>query len=183
MNTIVRNIGQVVSGDIGKPLLDADTIVCADGKITWVGRAAAVDAEADTVIDARGSTVIPGLIDSHVHPALGDFTPRQRTLDFLDSELNGGVTTMISAGEVHVPGRPKDIVGLKALAITAQRAFHNFRPGGVKVLAGAPVLEHGMVESDFQELAQAGVTLLGEVGLGSVKAGAEAKQMVAWARK
>jgi len=40
-----------------------------------------------------------------------------------------------------------------------------------------------MVEADFQELAQAGVSLLGEVGLGSVKAGQEARQMVAWARK
>ena len=97
--------------------------------------------------------------------------------------MNGGVTTMISAGEVHLPGRPKDIVGLKALAITAQRAFDNFRPGGVKVLAGAPVIEKGMVEQDFKDLADAGVKLLGEVGLGSVKAGDEAQQMVAWARK
>jgi enamidase len=113
----------------------------------------------------------------------GDWTPRQSQLGWIDSTLNGGVTTMISAGEVHLPGRPKDIVGLKALAITAQRAFDNFRPGGVKVLAGAPVLEKGMVEADFQELAQAGVSLLGEVGLGSVKAGQEARQMVAWARK
>ena len=125
----------------------------------------------------------PGLIDSHVHPVFGDWTPRQNQLGWIDSTLNGGVTTMISAGEVHLPGRPKDIVGLKALAITAQRAFHNFRPGGVKVLAGAPVIEKGMTESDFAELAAAGVTLLGEVGLGSVKAGAEARQMVAWARK
>ena len=90
---------------------------------------------------------------------------------------------MISAGEVHLPGRPKDIVGLKALAITAQRAFYNFRPAGVKVLAGAPVIEKGMTELDFKELADAGVTLLGEVGLGSVKAGYEAKEMVSWARK
>src|SRR5581483_7847053 len=43
--------------------------------------------------------------------------------------------------------------------------------------------EKGMTESDFQELAAAGVTLLGEVGLGSVKAGEEARRMVAWARK
>ena len=39
-----------------------------------------------------------------------------------------------------------------------------------------------MVESDFFEMAAAGVRLLGEVGLGSVKAGYEAKQMVSWAR-
>ena len=51
------------------------------------------------------------------------------------------------------------------------------------MLAGAPILEQGMVESDFAELAAAGVGLLGKVGLGSVKAGHEARQMVAWARK
>jgi len=84
---------------------------------------------------------------------------------------------------VHLPGRPKDIIGVKALAITAQRAFDGFRPGGVKVLAGAPVIEKGMEEQDFKELAAAGVRLLGEVGLGSVKAGDEAQKMVAWARK
>ncbi len=117
----------------------------------------------------------PGLIDSHVHPVFGDWTPRQNQIGWIDSTMNGGVTTMISAGEVHLPGRPKDIVGLKALAITAQRAFDNFRPGGVKVLAGAPVIEKGMVEQDFADLAAAGVKLLGEVGLGSVKAGNEAQ--------
>ena len=90
---------------------------------------------------------------------------------------------MISAGEVHTPGRPRDIVGLKALAITAQRTFSAFRPSGVKVHAGAPVIEHGMVEEDFKELAAAGVKLLGEVGLGSVKDAETARQMVAWARK
>jgi enamidase len=138
---------------------------------------------AKSVIDAKMTALAPGLIDSHVHPVFGDWTPRQNQTGWIDSTLHGGVTTMISAGEVHLPGRPKDIVGLKALAITAQRTFSNFRPAGVKVLAGAPILESGMVEEDFKELAQAGVTLLGEVGLGSVKAGYEAKQMVSWARK
>ena len=49
--------------------------------------------------------------------------------------------------------------------------------------AGAPVIEKGMVEEDFRDLAAAGVKLLGEVGLGSVKDGETARQMVAWARK
>src|SRR5437868_10447280 len=97
--------------------------------------------------------------------------------------MHGGVTTMISAGEVHTPSRPKDVVGLKAMAIFAQRAFKNFRPGGVRVHAGAPVLEHGMTEQDFKDLADSGVKLLGEVGLGGVKDGATARRMVAWARK
>jgi enamidase len=181
---VIKNIGLLLSGDIDQPILQADTIVVQDGLIAAVGKAADCDtAQADTVIDARQTCVAPGLIDSHVHPVFGDWTPRQNQLGWIESTMNGGVTTMISAGEVHLPGRPKDIVGLKALAITAQRAFDNFRPGGVKVLAGAPVIEKGMTEQDFKELAEAGVTLLGEVGLGSVKAGEEAQKMVAWARK
>jgi enamidase len=181
---VIRNIGLLLSGDLGRPILDADTIVCIGGKIAAIGREKDVDTEgADTLIDANGAAVTPGLIDSHVHPVVGDWTPRQNQMGWIDSSLHGGVTTMISAGEVHTPGRPKDIVGLKAMAIFHQRAFANARPSGVKLLAGAPVIEQGMVESDFKELAEAGVKLLGEVGLGSVKAGYEAKQMVAWARK
>ena len=181
---VIRNIGLMLSGDLRAPILDADTVVIEAGRIAAVGRQSDCDTErADQTIDARGTTLAPGLIDSHVHPVAGDWTPRQNQLGWIDSTLNGGVTTLISAGEVHFPGRAKDIVGVKALAITAQRSFANFRPAGVKVLAGAPVLEKGMVESDFAELAAAGVMLLGEVGLGSVKSGAEARQMVAWARK
>lgn len=181
---VIRNIGVLLSGDIDRPILDADAVVVHDGLITAVGREADLDTQQpDLLIDARGTCLCPGLIDSHVHPVFGDWTPRQGQLGWIDSTMNGGVTTMISAGEVHLPGRPKDIVGLKALAITAQRAFDNFRPGGVKVLAGAPVVERGMVESDFRELAEAGVGLLGEIGLGSVKAGNEAAQMVKWARR
>ena len=135
---VVKNIGLLLSGDIDQPILQADTIVVEDGIITAVGRAKDCNTEgAKTVIDARQTCVAPGLIDSHVHPVFGDWTPRQNQLGWIDSTMNGGVTTMISAGEVHLPGRPKDIVGLKALAITAQRAYANFRPGGVKVLGGA----------------------------------------------
>ncbi len=180
---VIRNIGLLLSGDIDRPILEADTIVVVDGLITAVGREKDCDtAQARTTVDCRQTCVAPGLIDSHVHPVFGDWTPRQSQLGWIDSTMHGGVTTMISAGEVHLPGRPKDIVGLKALAITAQRAFDNFRPGGVKVLAGAPVIEKGMVESDFSELAAAGVKLLGEIGLGSVKGGTEAATMVKWAR-
>ena len=181
---VIRNIGLLLSGDIDQPLLDADTVLVVDGIITALGREKDLDtSQPTTLIDANGCCLAPGLIDSHVHPVFGDWTPRQNQLGWIESSLHGGVTTMVSAGEVHLPGRPKDIVGLKALAITAQRAFDNFRPGGVKVLAGAPILEHGMVERDFAELAAAGVGLLGEVGLGSVKAGYEARQMVVWARQ
>jgi enamidase len=87
--TLIRNIGQIVPGDIARPsgrrasagLADGDSIAIADGRIAVVWRG--LDGDADTVIDAHGSTVIPGLIDSHGHPVFGDFPPRQRTIDFL----------------------------------------------------------------------------------------------------
>lgn len=185
MRTLIRNIGQVVTGDVANPLGDADEILIEDGRFAAIGRdlSSGPTAHVDQVIDAHGTTAIPGLIDSHAHPVFGDFTPRQRTIDFIESGLHGGVTTVISAGEVHLPGRPKDVVGLKALAIVAAKSYQNFRPAGVKVHAGAPILELGLVERDFAEMAAAGVRLVGEIGLGSVKTGAQAAPMVAWAKQ
>jgi len=181
---VIRNIGLLLSGDLDMPILDGDTVMASDGRIVGIGKEKDMDtSNATLVIDAQGVALAPGLIDSHVHPVAGDWTPRQNQLGWIDSYMHGGVTTMVSAGEVHTPGRPKDVIGLKAMAICAQRSFNAFRPGGVRIHAGAPVLEHGMVEDDFKELAAAGITILGEVGLGSVKDGKTAKQMVGWARK
>lgn len=180
---VIRNIGLILSGKIEEPLLDGNCVVAVGGKIEAIGFERDLDTDGGTIIDANGTCVAPGLIDSHVHPVVGDYTPRQQQLHWIDSTLHGGVTTLISAGEVHMPGRPKDVVGLKAMSIAAQRWYENFRPSGVKVLAGAPVIERGMEEEDFKELADAGVRFLGEVGLGSVKDGPTAKRMVAWARK
>jgi enamidase len=181
---VIKNIGQILSGKMEEPIFDGDCLIAEGGKITAWGFEKDLDCEgASTVVDAHGVTLAPGLIDSHVHPVVGDYTPRQQQLHWIDSTLHGGVTTLISAGEVHMPGRPKDVVGLKAMAIASQRWYENFRPSGVKVHAGAPVIEHGMEEQDFKDLADAGVKLLGEVGLGTVKDGKTARQMVDWARK
>src|SRR6478672_3318005 len=104
MKTLIKNIGRLVSGDVANPILDADSILMVDGTIEAVG--IGLQAAAETIIDARGTTVMPGLIDSHVHPVFGDFSPKQFALNWIDSMLQGGVTSMISAGEVHLPGRP-----------------------------------------------------------------------------
>ena len=152
---VIKNVGLMLSGDLAKPILDADALIAVDGRISAIGRLKNLDLSgATTTIDANGVTLAPGLIDSHVHPVAGDWTPRQSQLNWIDSCLHGGVTTMISAGEVHTPGRPRDVVGLKAMAIPAQRCFSAFRVSGVKVHAGAPVIEPGMEEHDFAELAR-----------------------------
>ena len=128
---LIRNIGLILSGDLAHPILDADAVVAINGKISALGKEKDLDTTAaTTTIDANGSTLAPGLIDSHVHPVAGDWTPRQNQTGWIDSCLHGSVTTMISAREVHTPGRPRDVVGLKAMAITAQRSFAALRPSG-----------------------------------------------------
>lgn len=180
----LTNIGTLVTGDIHSPLRQDSTILIEDGRIAGIGGPEILKGTVvDKIIDVNGLTVTPGLIDSHVHPVLGDYTPRQKAQDYLNSELHGGVTTFISAGEAHTPGRPKDPAGTKALAVLAHKSFANLRPSGLKVHGGAVILEKGLVEKDFAEMAGEGVWLVGEVGLGSVKKPEEAAQMVAWAKK
>ena len=182
--TLLTHIGTLVSGDISDPILKADAVLIADGKIAAVGAAADLSAaDVDLTIDCGGTTVTPGLFDSHCHVVLGDYTPRQKQSGFLESEVHGGVTTFISAGEVHLPGRPKDPAGTKALAILAAKSFNNFRPGGGKVVGGAVILEKGLTAEDFEELAREGVRTVGEIGLGSVKDPADAAPMVKWAKQ
>lgn len=183
-NVRVINIGTIVSGDVDAPLVSGDTVVVRDGSIAYAGDAqhAPATSDGEAVIDAGGATLIPGLIDNHMHPVSGDFSPRQRVLDFIESCLHGGVTTIISAGEPHYPGRPKDRAGTKALAILGAKAFANHRPGGVKVIGGAVILERGLTEADFDEMAEAGVQLVGEIGLSAVCTPEEAGPMVRWAQ-
>lgn len=185
MKTLITNIGKLITGDIGHPLDSADTILIEKEKIAKVGKKSELkDSNPDRIIDVREMAVAPGLIDSHVHLYIGDYTPRQFAIGYIRNCIHGGVTTMISAGEAHVPGRPKfSTAGIKALAILAQQSFKNFRPGGMKVHAGAVMVEPGMEEKDFEEMAKAGVWLTGEIGTTGVHDLDEAAMIVKWARK
>ena len=153
------NIGALATGILAAPRLDGEAILVEDGRIAAIGAASRVAARgADVVVDCQGTTVFPGLIDSHCHVVLGDYTPRQKTVDFLDSYVHGGITSVVSAGEgVHAPGRPHDPVASKALAIAAAKCFENFHPNGMKVNAGSVVLEPGLTDADFAEMARHGV--------------------------
>ncbi len=183
MEVLIHGIGTILSGELSRPRVEGDALLIREGRIAAVGPVDEIGGTgAGVVIDARGATLAPGLIDSHVHPTFGDWTPRQSALGWVESALHGGVTTMVSAGEVHLPGRPRDVAGIKATAIAIQRAYSNFRPGGVKMVAGAPIPELEMTEGDYEDMAAAGIRLVGEIGLGSVRDAASAAQAVRWAR-
>lgn len=169
MSVALVNVGRSHAGDLAGTPLDGDALVCADGVVAWIGDGAEiVRGEHAQVIDAGGAGLVPGLIDSHVHVTFGDYTPRQQTVGYLESYLHGGVARAISASEVHVPGRPGDPAGVKALAIAAQRCFADFRPGGVTVHAGSVILEPGLTAEDFAELRREGVWLA-KAGFGAVE--------------
>lgn len=183
MKSAIVNLKTIVTGDWRKPFAKGDSILMNKGKITKVGTLSAAELKScDVVLDGGKMTAMPGMIDSQVHVAFGDYTPRQRTIGFLESYLHGGTTTSISASEVHVPGRPSDVDGVKALAVAAKKSFDNYRPGGMRVHAGAIILEPGLKQKDFDDVAKQGVWLA-KAGFGKVKTPFEYSPMVRMAQK
>jgi enamidase len=146
----------MVTGDWTQPLAGADSVYIEDGVIREIGGGRLA---ADIEIDARGLTLAPGLVDGHVHPTFGDFSPTQNSVGWTTAYLHGGTTTIISAGELHLQGLPLDKPDPKVwryLAVLARRCSADYRPGGLKVVAGTMCLMPGMVEAEFDELAEEG---------------------------
>lgn len=181
--TLIRNIGALVSGDLLRPLIEADSLFIEDGRFAEIGTKRT---DADTVIDANGLTVTPGLIDSHVHPTFGDHTPVANSVGWIRAYLHGsGTTTMVSAGEQHIPGLPYDPPDaqiLKYEAILARKAWSTQRPGGVKVRAGTMLAVPGLVELDFDDLAAAGCTNLKFIFYPFHRDPEEGTSYIKWAR-
>ncbi len=181
VNSIIKNIGKVVTGSIRKPIEKWDSLLITDGKIAGFNVDSKAMQDVQNVIDADGMTLIPGLYDSHTHPVFGGYSPRLKIIDWIESYLRGGITSMISTGELHLPGRPHDPQGVKALAILASKSYRNERPSGVKVQGGTLVLESGLLEKDFEEVAKEGVRAVKFIE--SIKNREEAIRFSKWAKK
>ena len=152
---LIKNIGTLATGRLESPLRQADSIFIEDGSIQAIGNGLTQDA--DQTIDANGITAIPGLIDSHSHPSIGEYTPAQNTLGWITNYMHGGVTALISAGELHLPGLPlpPDARTALSVAIVTKKCYDNLRPSGVKVHAGTLLLVPGLTERDFEALDKA----------------------------
>jgi enamidase len=181
----ITNLANIVTGDIDRPVAEGDTMIVHDAKIAAVGNRKDLEPEsADVFVDAGGMTAMPGLIDPHIHPMLGDWSPRHSVMGLLEGAMHGGVTSMLSQGIVHMEGRPRDPYSTKALAILTTKLYQQYRPGGgLKLLSGAVILERGLTEADFTELASEGVRLVAEIGASGIYDYDEIQPMLEWARK
>lgn len=153
---LIVNLSSVVTGDWRHPLREVSSIYIEDGRIAEIPSSRS---DADTIIDARGLIAAPGLIDTHVHPTFGDFTPTQNSVGWMDAYLHGGVTSLVSAGELHVPGLPLEEPEpriFKYLAVLAKRCSENLSQKP-RLYAGTLLLTPGLTEGDFDEIAADGI--------------------------
>ena len=180
MQLVLHNIGQVLTGVLDAPMLNTDTIVVDGGRIVSLDAGAATTA--DVVVDCKQMTVAPGLVDTHVHPTLGDYAPKQQSAGYLERMMHGAVTRAISAGEVHAPGRS----GAESALGIALGAFHSFerhRPSGMKVHGGAMLLEKDTDTSHIDRAFASGMRIIGEIGVGSLKNPVRAGELSLYARE
>ena len=179
---LVKNIGILVTGKLESPLREADSIFVRDGVIQAIGKG--LSQAADHVIDANGITAIPGLIDSHSHPSIGEYTPAQNSLSWITNYMHGGVTALVSAGELHLPGLPlpPDARTALSVAIVTKKCYDSLRPSGVKVHAGTLLLVPGLSEKDFDEIQSLGIKLVKFIFYDySLLPNGEAERYVSWA--
>jgi enamidase len=180
---LIKNIGTLVTGKLEGPLRQADSIFIKGGLVEAIGNG--LNQAADQTIDANGITAIPGLIDSHSHPSIGEYTPAQNTLGWITNYMHGGVTALISAGELHLPGLPlpPDARTALSVAIVTKKCYDNLRPSGVKVHAGTLLLVPGLTEIDFDEIHALGIKLVKFIFYDySLLPNGEANRYVDWAR-
>jgi imidazolonepropionase-like amidohydrolase len=91
--TVALHAGRVLHPVSGH-YTQATTILVRDGRITAVMPTDQYrPGTADTVVDLRGFTVLPGLIDGHVHLAIGNGVVASAVAD-----LNAGFTTVVDMG-------------------------------------------------------------------------------------
>ena len=98
---LVEDIGLLVHGDRAIAPVRDTTLVIEDGVIAGIGGAMPC-ARPGAV--GRGTDRDARPVDGHVHPTFGEWTPAQDAIGWIHNYLHGGTTSMVSAGELHIPG-------------------------------------------------------------------------------
>ena len=104
-NRLVIKDARVFTGD---DFIEKGFVLCEDGRIVEVGKGEFVG-DASTVVSAAGDTLMPGLIDSHIHALQGNIHSIEQPLRF-------GVTTVC---DMH--NDPRDNAKLREVMQTATK--------------------------------------------------------------
>ena len=180
---LIKNIGEFFTGDLVRPIAPVTALRIENGRIAALDPPP--DQTADIVLDAAGGAVLPGLVDGHVHPAFGEWTPAQDAIGWIGNYLHGGTTTMVSAGELHIPGIDYDNLTpelMTSLAVVTAATTGRVRWSGVKVQAGTALVVPKMTEAHFDRLAAAGVKWVKFLFYPFGGDTTEARNYVAWSR-
>jgi imidazolonepropionase-like amidohydrolase len=145
---------RIIHGD-GRVTASA-TLLIASGRIARIDETAAADAApARRSIEAAGRTVVPGLIDAHVH-----LQPSMQ-LQFLDS----GVTTVRDLrSAIDGSGSTWPAATVADDFTSARAAVRQLVDSGVDVIAIGPRLKPPVLAIVVQEAAARGVPVAAEVG-------------------
>ena len=133
---------RLIDGNGGAPIDDA-VIVITGEKFTAVGAKGRVAVQLDAeIVDVRGKTVIPGLIDAHIHftaaPNQADYATSNhayvalRSADLLHKCLMVGVTTV------------RDVASYWNVGIAARQAFYDgLLVGPLPIVSGQGITSTG----------------------------------------
>ena len=143
MRTLIRT-GTLIDGTGAPPLSDGALIV-EEREIVAVGRFADLQAAGTRQIDLRPYTVLPGLIDAHVH-IFGDAAPLSlwRTQGQTDAQLaiqaSANAQSALAAGLTTVRDCGGRATVVRALA---QAVDEGITPGPRIVHSGTPITTTG----------------------------------------
>ncbi len=115
----VTGIGELVTWEPDRPVRHDAALVIEDGRVAWVGDAAAVPA-ADEVVDADGRAVVPGFVDAHTHLVFAGDRAEEFAARMAGQRYEaGGIRTTVAA--TRAAGRA-ELEWLAALRLAELRA-------------------------------------------------------------
>ncbi len=163
-NVTVFEGARVITGDGSAPIEDAAIVVTGD-RITAVGRRGEVAPPNGAArVDATGKTVMPALIDDHVHMGYrrgtsftADNYTRENLLDMLDRYAWYGVAAVLETGtgrgDLPYQVRAEATSGARYLTAGSGFGMPNAGPGGAMRDSAYGVTEEKQARNDVQELA------------------------------
>ncbi len=142
MAKLVVHAARLLDGRGSPPVLGA-ALVCEGGRIAYAGPAAGAPRPApeDAVVDAGAGTLIPGLIDCHVHlcfDGTADFAGEARELNPARAALKASANARraLEAGITTV----RDLGGHELAMVDVARSQHDGLIAGPRILTAAAVL-------------------------------------------